>query len=267
MYSLFPVLDLYHLALTIFFSVLIAYISYWLKFLTASGSVATFLLACIVYGIGDWKWTVPILTFFLLSSVLSKIGIYKKQQYESLFEKTGTRDWGQVLANGGIAGAIILVQSSLPDFNFYPLYLGAIAAVTADTWGTEIGLLFHRKTISVTRFVAVEPGSSGGISLPGFLGGVIGAAIISISSFFWMREPRIFIITVLAGFAGSLADSILGGLVQASYQCDICRKITERREHCGAPTEFIKGVRWINNDVINGFCAFTGMLIAYLFTL
>jgi uncharacterized protein (TIGR00297 family) len=266
MCSFFPLFDLSHLALAVLFSVLIAYMSYLLKFLSASGSVATFFLACILYGIGDWKWTVPILTVFVLSSILSKIGKNRKHKYELNFEKTGTRDWGQVLANGGIAGTLVIAQAVFSDFNFYPLYLGAVAAVTADTWGTEIGLWFHHKTISINRFTIVEPGSSGGVSLLGFLGGIIGALIISASSLFWLEESRIVIVTVSAGVSGSLIDSILGGLAQAAYRCRICHKITERKEHCGAPTEFVGGVRWINNDLINGLCAFTGMLIAYIFT-
>jgi len=48
----------------------------------------------------------------------------EKEQFEHLFEKTSTRDWGQVAANGGIAGILILVQYALPNENFYPAYLG-----------------------------------------------------------------------------------------------------------------------------------------------
>jgi uncharacterized protein (TIGR00297 family) len=174
---------------------------------------------------------------------------------------------GQVAANGAVAGTIVLIQYIFPRFDFYTLYLGTIAAVTADTWGTEIGVWFRGKTILIHRFVLVEPGTSGGISIIGFLGGVVGASIVSMSAFSWVLECRIVIITVLSGVIGSLVDSFLGGLIQARYRCSVCNKLTEREVHCNVPAEFVGGVRWINNDIINGFCAITGMLIAYILIL
>lgn len=61
-----------------------------------------------------------------------------------MFEKGGTRDVGQVLANS-VAGVLFLLvfipDSGNPDLATAPMiaYVGAIAAVTADTWSTEIG--------------------------------------------------------------------------------------------------------------------------------
>jgi len=63
-------------------ALLIAVISYYLKFLEGGGSVATFLLGVVVFGTGGWKYALPILAFFVLSSILSKIG--KKRKYALL---------------------------------------------------------------------------------------------------------------------------------------------------------------------------------------
>jgi uncharacterized protein (TIGR00297 family) len=249
----------------IFLSLLIAATSYYFRFLTASGSVAAFLLASTIYGLGGWQWTVPIVTFFVLSSLISKAGKKKKEQFEHLFEKTSTRDWGQVAANGGIAGILILAQYTLPNVNFYPAYLGTIAAVTADTWGTEIGVWFGGKTIMFFCFKVVEPGTNGGISLAGFLGGTIGAFIISASAFPWAATKRMVLIATLSGVVGSLFDSLLGGTVQSIYQCSLCRKYTERKLHCGSATVFVKGIRWMTNDAVNWVCAFMGATVAWVF--
>jgi len=247
----------------VFLSLLIAYASYYFKFLSASCSVAVFLLAGTVYGLGGWQWTVPILAFFILSSVLSKAGKKRKKQFEFLFEKTSTRDWGQVAANGGIAGLIILSQYTLPDYDLYPAYLGTIAAVTADTWGTEIGIWLKGKTVLLSRFRFVEPGTNGGISLGGFLGGAIGAFIISLSAYPWESTSRMLIIITLSGIAGSLLDSLLGGTLQSIYRCTKCNKQTERKLHCNSATVFIKGIRWMNNDAVNWMCALTGAFFAW----
>lgn len=248
-------------------SLLIAVTSYYFRFLTASGSVAAFLLASIIYGLGGWQWTVPILTFFILSSLLSKAGKKRKEQFEHLFEKTGVRDWGQVAANGSVAGILIIVQYALPNTNLYPAFLGAIAAVTADTWGTEIGIWRGGKTILLPRFKVVEPGTNGGISLAGFIGGAAGAFVISMSAFPWESEIRMLLVITLSGTAGSLLDSLLGGKVQSIYRCIICYKHTERKLHCGSATVFIKGIRWITNDLVNWICALAGALAAWVFYL
>ena len=84
----------------------IAVISFKIKFLTKSGSIATFLLAAVIFSFGGLKWSLPILSFFILSSILSKIRKKQNEKVETYFEKSGTRDHMQVIANGGIGAAV-----------------------------------------------------------------------------------------------------------------------------------------------------------------
>jgi uncharacterized protein (TIGR00297 family) len=242
----------------------IAVISFALRFLTASGAVATFLLASLVYGVGGWKWTVPILTFFILSSLLSKIGKSRKMEAEFIFDKTGIRDVGQVAANGGVAGILVFLQYVFQDLNFYPMYLGAVAAVTADTWGTEIGTYFKGKTVSIVTLREVTPGVSGGVSLSGLVAGVLGASIAAMSAVAWIGSGFVLLVAIVTGIIGSAVDSVMGATVQAQYSCAVCGKITERTIHCGATTEFVSGIRWINNDLVNWVCAIVGALTVLL---
>ena len=242
---------------------IIAVASYAARFLTLSGSLATFFLAVIIYGIGGWQWTVPIVIFFALSSVLSKYGRSRKVLFEQVFEKSSIRDWGQVLANGGVAASVTIVSALFPLFDFYPLYLGALAAVTADTWGPEIGVLTKGKTISVLTLKSVEPGTGGGISEYGTVAGTIGAAVVALSGYPWYTELRTTLIVVVGGVAGSLIDSLLGATAQAQYTCEVCGKITERKTHCEHATALHRGVGWIGNDVVNGICALVGALVAW----
>lgn len=244
-------------------SMLFVFLSYRARFLTADGSVAAFLLATCIFGLGGWKWAFPIVAFFILSSLLSKAGKRRKMKYQGEFEKTSTRDWGQVAANGGVAGIIMLAQYLLPDFDFFPVYVGSIAAATADTWGTEIGIWFHRTTYSLAKLRAVMPGTSGGVSFPGIAGGALGAAAISISASSWLNSPGIIWMLILAGVTGSLADSLLGGTLQASYRCARCKKETERPIHCETPTTFYQGVGWMNNDAVNWICTAMGALAVW----
>jgi uncharacterized protein (TIGR00297 family) len=239
--------------------VAIAIVAFYARFLTASGAVATFLLASLVFGVGGWKWTLPILVFFVLSSLLSRWGKNRKTEFAGVFEKTGTRDHGQVAANGGIGAILVLLQYVFQSADFYPLYVGAMAAVTADTWGTEIGTYFKGRTISIVSMRKVQPGTNGGVSLAGFTGGLIGSAIVVLICFSWLTT-KIAFIAIIAGIVGSAADSIFGGSIQARYLCKRCGKSTERRIHCGEPTSMEGGVKWINNDFVNWICGLCGAL-------
>jgi uncharacterized protein (TIGR00297 family) len=255
----------------IIFGIAIAAVSHRFRLLSASGAVATYLLAAIIFGIGGWLWTMPILVFFIASSLLSRIGGNKKSMYEALYEKSSMRDAGQVAANGGIAAVFVLIWYMFPSMVIvYIGYVGAIAAATADTWGTELGTLAGGNPRSIVSFKEVEKGTSGGVSLAGLAGGALGALCIAGSALIF-SEPKsigsLAAVTVAAGIIGSLTDSILGATVQAQYQCASCKKLTERVQHCTSPTTHVKGVTWMNNDRVNLACAAAGGVAAMLFYL
>ncbi len=248
------------LSLGVVFGLFVGVISYYSKLLAPSGAVMTFLLASALYGLGGWQWTVPILTFFLLSSFLSKVGRERKASLDTVFEKNAIRDYSQVAANGGVAGVLVLLSYLIRDVNFYPLYLGSVAAVTADTWGTEIGLLAKRKPRLVTSFKSVERGTNGAVTMLGLIGGAVGSVAIVLSAMSWIGDSRLWIGVVLAGLLGSLADTVLGATVQAQYRCSVCGRTTEKTAHCDTPTTLVRGYRWINNDAVNWMCAVTGAI-------
>jgi uncharacterized protein (TIGR00297 family) len=243
---------------------MVAWSSYKVRFLTTNGSMATFLLASVIFGFGGWKWTIPITTFFLLSSLLSKMG---KTSYEDIFEKGSRRDYLQVWANGGVAGLLMIWEILKPHPYIYLAYLGAMAAATADTWATEIGVRIGRKPRLISTFKPVSPGTSGGVTLGGLLGAMLGALILALTGFGFLAEYQtvervliIFLIT-LAGMAASLVDSFLGATVQVQYRCDVCHKITEKRFHCQTnQTVPISGLKWMSNDMVNFINTLTGSL-------
>ncbi len=242
----------------------IAYGSYRARFLAPSGAVATFLLAVVVFGLGGWKWTVPLVVFFVLSSLLSKIGKGRSSDILQEQEKGSTRDYAQVFANGGIPGMLLLGSFLIPFSHAYGVYLGAVAAVTADTWGTEIGMRLKGRTLLVTTFRPVRPGVNGGISLGGLFGGMLGAVLIALGALSFVDSVSVLGVAVVAGVAGSLVDSVAGATVQARFRCSMCQKETEKSRHCGTETRHIGGLGWVTNDVVNWLCAASGALTALL---
>ncbi len=246
--------DLNQFLIASILAVSISSISYQLKYLDLGGSLLTFLLALFIFGLGEWKWTIPILTFFILSSFLSKINDkVTNRKLNEIIEKGSKRDYKQVLANGGVPLLICIFNALIPFENdWYLIYILAVSISTADTWSTEIGTLFAKNVYMIATFKKVEAGISGGISLIGTLGGFAGSLIILVSSLFFIELTisQSFMILFFS-LLGNFTDSLIGATLQSLYKCEFCGKITEKRNHCNRQTTFIRGIKFIDNDIVN----------------
>ncbi|MBN1153953.1 DUF92 domain-containing protein [candidate division KSB1 bacterium] len=249
--------------LGIVLALFLAVISYKLRFLDGGGTVSMFILGVVVFGTGGWKFSLPILSFFLLSSLISKLGKTKKKQLVDTFQKSSRRDLGQVLANGGVAGILVVLWNYYPAEILYYMFVGSIAAANSDTWATEIGVFSKSKPRHILTFDHVPVGSSGGVSLLGTMGALAGSAVISFIAYFFIKDLAVVLLITLAGFLGSIFDSIVGGTIQVQYQCPNCHKITEKIIHCiSFRTRIVSGIKWIDNDIVNSLCTFSGAIIA-----
>ncbi|RPI82978.1 MAG: DUF92 domain-containing protein [Chloroflexi bacterium] len=237
--------------------------------LSRSGAAAATLTGGLIFGLGGLPWAVLLLLFFISSSGLSHAFKRRKLQLSEKFAKGSTRDWGQVLANGGLGAMLAVVHAIFPDEGvLWAAFGGAMAAVNADTWATELGVLSSQPPRLVTTGVVVERGSSGGITRMGNYAALGGAALIALVGGSFLPDAgqfiRYFIFVSFAGTAGSIFDSFLGATVQAIYTCPACSKETERhpRHICGTETVHKRGWRWLNNDLVNFACSLVGAVIA-----
>ena len=88
---------------------------------------------------------------------------------------------GQVIANGGICGAFVLLHLLLPDAEWIWLgFAGTLAAANADTWGTELGVLSKRQPRLITSLKPVPRGTAGAVTLDGTLASLGGALFIGL---------------------------------------------------------------------------------------
>jgi uncharacterized protein (TIGR00297 family) len=260
----------FQLALAINVSFLVGYLSYRFKFLQLNGAIMAFILGSIVFGFGGIVYAIPIVSFFVLSSLLSRIGKRKKKLLETLFAKTGQRDIYQVLANGGIAGLLVVIMYLFEIKYIFVLYLITLAAATADTWATELGVFSRQKPLLITNFKPVEAGTSGAISLLGSFAALLGSASIAFIGFLvkpdvtvnHSSECILFLVIVFSGFISSFIDSYLGALVQAQYRCKICNKLTEKSHHCHDECDLVHGYKVITNDLVNIFSILITTIIA-----
>ena len=236
--------------------------------LSPSGGLAAALTGGLIFGLGGAPWAALLLAFFVSSSALSRLFARRKAVLDEKFSKGSRRDWGQVLANGGLGALLALLQALFPGQAWpWVAFAGAMAAVNADTWATELGVLSRAAPRLITSGRKVERGTSGGVTPLGTLAALGGAGLIALLAALVNgagRPPALPLAAVLGGLAGALLDSLLGATVQAIYRCPRCCKETERhpRHLCGSETALVRGWPWLNNDRVNFACSLAGALAA-----
>src|SRR5688500_5280755 len=254
-------------------AVIIAYIAYRARSLNRSGAYAATLIGTLIFGIGGWRWAILLLTFFVTSSGLSRAFKNRKQGLNEKFSKGHERDAGQVFGNGGLAAFFVVLQFFYPE-SIIPWtgFAGSLAAVNADTWATELGVLNPTLPRLITDLrKRVGKGTSGGLSLWGTGASFLGSSLIALLAVFLsttentLTGGHFFLITA-SGLAGSLFDSFLGATVQAMYYCPTDEKETERHplHTCGTQTIHIRGWKWLNNDWVNFACSAFAVVIAFI---
>lgn len=106
------------------------------------------------------------------------------------------------------------------------MYCRNYAAVAADTFSSELGILSKAKPFLITApWRTVPHGTNGGVTTTGLAAGMYGSLLMSLVAMFllpfcweWSSQDSMrfaFSIT-FAGIAGTLLDSLLGALLQAS---------------------------------------------------
>ncbi|CAN9166639.1 unnamed protein product [Alternaria alternata] len=224
----------------------LVYRAYSRKSLTPIGLLAAFATA-VVHALHPWGVFFALLAvFFLAGSTVTKVkhDIKAKltQSATGASGGEGTRNHVQVIANSGVASVLILLHLwQLRKEGRYgdqglcwhrgsdALVIGIVAnyaAVAADTFSSELGILSKSKPRLITApWRIVPPGTNGGVTATGLGAGLLGAFILSATStllvpfckdWSFSQKTAYTLALTAAGFGGTLLDSLLGALVQAS---------------------------------------------------
>jgi len=251
-------------------AIIVAWIAYTVHSLSRGGAIAATWVGTIIFGLGGWQWSVLLLAFFISSSALTRAFKDRKRGLNEKFSKGSERDAGQVLGNGGLATAFVLLNAIFPLHSWTWIgFAAALASVNADTWATELGTLNPNPPRMITDLrKRVEAGTSGGVSLWGTVAAFLGASVIGVLAAVLYPNVHwsLFIPITISGLLGSLFDSFLGATVQAMYFCPRDQRETEKHplHTCGTETIHIRGWTWLNNDCVNFACGASGVLMIFL---
>jgi len=154
-------------------------------------------------------WTLLIL--FAITLTATRVGRSQKQTLKVAEAESG-RSASQVMANLGVMGLTL----AIPGFKAaYLMSLAALAEAAADTISSEIGTAKVARTVLITTWKAVPPGTNGGISISGTAAGLLGAAIIAVcAAIFGLTHGPGEIVIACAGIFGMLVDSLLGATLE-----------------------------------------------------
>jgi uncharacterized protein (TIGR00297 family) len=227
--------------------------------LSPSGALAAVAVGTSIWAGGGGRWFAALMTFFVTSTLLGRVGRAAKEATKREFSKGDRRDALQVLANGGVAA---LAAGAAAAWGGSPaltaVFVGALATANGDTWATELGVLSRREPFSLVTLRRVPRGTSGAVSPLGLLATLLGALAVALP----LGSLRLALVAGVAGTCGSLADSLLGATVQTRFRCPACDKLTEgARHHCGAVCAPAGG--FIGNDAVNFLATAVGALVAY----
>lgn len=263
MVQLASVMLLHRFAIGLVGAAAIALVARRARSLSTSGAIAATVVGGMTAAAG-WSWAALLIIYFVTSSALSRLN---RSHAGDVVAKGGARDVYQVFANGGVfATCALLAQLADPEISstLSVAAIGALAAATADTWSTEIGMRFGGTPRALFTMQPASSGTSGAVSAVGTLGMLGGAMFIALISRSLLLGPEVTIV-VCAGVAGAMIDSILGATLQDRRWCASCDRSTERRVHrCGSVTSHVGGLQWLDNDVVNLVATIVGAALATL---
>lgn len=270
-------LDFTRILLGLVCSTAIGGLAYWKHSLSRSGWFGAVLTGTLTFGFGGWLWGLTLIAFFISSSALSHFKQAQKQRIAGeKFEKGGQRDLGQVLANGGLGALLALIfgLSGEPQW-LLALYTGVMATVTADTWATEIGVLSPHQPRMILSGKLVEPGTSGGVTPLGLAATFAGALFIGLMMIGLSRielglwNMWLLPVALLGGVVGCLLDSAFGASLQAMYRTAQGQETEREQNQAGEANQRVRGLAWMNNDMVNGLSSLLGgvcaVLVSWLF--
>jgi len=202
-------------------NLVLAALAYLARAVSRSGVLVGLALGIALYALGGAAAFSLLFAFVVLGSVATRTGQARKRALGIEEARGGRRGAANALANSttGVVCAFLAGTTGRPALALAAL-AGAFSTAAFDTVSSEIGKAYGRRTVLVTSFRRVPPGTEGGVSLEGTLAGFLAAALMAAVA--WIAGLVALGaagLVVVAAFAGATVESYLGAL-RASTRLD-----------------------------------------------
>lgn len=179
--------------------------------LDTQGVALALFFGAVLFFYGGLQYLALMLVFFVLAIGVTRYE-YEIKKEMGLYEHE--RGWENVLSNGLLPSALAALS---PFIGPYP-FIASIAAVTADKFGSEVGVLDPYDPVSLFSLRPVKPGTSGAMSRMGTVASLAGASAIGFCAMFaFGLNPTQAALVAFSGLAGSVADTAFGVLEEAGF--------------------------------------------------
>ena len=209
--------------------------------LTRWGVVHAWLLGVILWGTLGWRGYVLVLFYFVVGSAVTKIGYPVKAARGIAEQRGGARGPANVWGSAAVGALCALGIAGLGESWTFPLHMGFVgsfAAKLSDTVASEIGKAYGRRTILLTTWQPVPPGTEGAVSVEGTLAGLVGGLGLTLVGWAVGMVPVVGIpICVGAAFLANGVESWVGSTWQGRWP-------------------------WLTNEWVNGLNTLVGAVIS-----
>ena len=214
-----------------------------LPFLTKKGWIHAGILGTLLWGAIGWKGWMSVCIYLLIGTLVTKIG-YKNKASRGIAEARGGKRGPENVWGSAATGCSLALLSYLyPQYSivFMVGFASSFSAKLSDTFASEIGKRFGKRTFLITTFKSAPPGTEGAVSLEGSIAGFVGSFLMT----FVMMKLSIIsgftvaIIVFFSGYIATIIESYIGALMQ-------------------------NRISWLSNELVNSIQTTLAALISIL---
>lgn len=193
-----------------------ALLAFYQRAVTLAGAATGAIVAAGLYYSAGYTGLVLLAVFFVSGTLVTRYRGDEKRRKGFADADKPARTATQVLANSGAALLCALGLLLFPQH--HDLWLlgmaAAFSSATADTWSSELGVVWGKTIYRPFRKSAARAGDNGVISLEGTLAGIAGSALIALV--FHLLHLPAYGLLITTGLLGNLIDTWLGEYAENS---------------------------------------------------
>lgn len=211
------------------------------KLLTPAGYFHAWILGVLVWGTLGWQGYGVVLFYFLVGSLVTRIGMAEKEARGIAEKRSGIRGpenvWGSALS-GAICAVLSLFWGSPWQSLLVLGYVSSFSTKLSDTTASEVGKAYGKSTFLITNLQSVPRGTEGAISLEGTLAGLGASGVISLLAWALGLISLMGVVwCIIAAFVATNLESLIGATLQSQWD-------------------------WLTNELVNVINTLIGALVA-----